>query len=139
MTSPSTRDEDHGTKFRVYRDTLEVKNYFVYDPETRVLEGWQLEKRRYIPIRPDENGRLICDELDLLLGKWDGEYVRDNVTWLRFFDRDGNVIPIPAEAEHQRAEAERQRAEAADAEIARLKRLLAQQQTGSENGASSSS
>ncbi len=139
LTSPSTRDEDHGTKFRVYRDTLEVKNYFVYDPETRVLEGWQLEKRRYIPIRPDQSGRLICDELDLLLGKWDGEYVRDNVTWLRFFDRDGNVIPIPAEAEHQRAEAERQRAEAADAEIARLKRLLAQQQTGSENGASSSS
>ncbi len=55
------------------------------------------------------------------------------MTWLRFFDREGSD-PIPAEAEHQRAEAEGQRAEAAAAEIARLKMLLAQHQTGSTNG-----
>jgi hypothetical protein len=39
---------------------------------------------------------------------------------LRFFDADGQVMPV-------REEAERQRAEAADAELARLRAQLAQQ------------
>jgi Uma2 family endonuclease len=101
LSSPSTRDEDHGSKFRIYRDTLEVKNYFIYDPDTRLLEGWRLEKRRYVPIRPDENGRLYSDELDLYLGKWEGEYLRDTLVWLRFFYKNGQVFPIFVEAERQ--------------------------------------
>lgn len=28
----------------------------------------------------------------------------DNTTWLRFYDRDGNVVLLPGEAERQRAE-----------------------------------
>jgi Uma2 family endonuclease len=129
LSSPSTREEDHGSKFRIYRDTLEVKNYFIYDPDTRLLEGWRLEKRRYVPIRPDENGRLLSDELDLLLGKWEGEYVRDTMVWLRFFDKNGQVIPIFAEAEKQRSEA-------IAAENARLKELLAKVQSSAANGPS---
>jgi Uma2 family endonuclease len=129
LSSPTTHDEDHGPKFRIYRDTLEVKNYFIYDPSTRLLEGWRLDSRRYSPIRPDENGRLLCDELDLLLGIWDGEYSRDNMTWLRFFDRAGTVLPLPAEAEFQRAES-------LATENARLRELLAKAQSSHVNGTS---
>jgi Uma2 family endonuclease len=139
LTSPTTREEDYGAKFRTYRDTLEVKNYFIYDPDARLLEGWRLDRRRYVPIRPDENGRLPSDELGLLLGTWEGEYLRDTMTWLRLFDPSGRPVPIPAEAarqekeaEKQRADAEKQRADTAEAELARLKEQLARFQPGSE-------
>jgi Uma2 family endonuclease len=122
LSSSSTRDEDHGTKFQIYRDTLRVGNYFIYDPETRLLEGWRLDKRRYVIIRPDENGRLLSDELGLLLGTWDGEFVRDNMTWLRFFHPDGTVVPT-------RSEAEKARADDAIAEVARLRDQLARLQS----------
>jgi Uma2 family endonuclease len=58
LSSESTKDEDHGPKFRIYRDTLRVGNYFIYDPETRLLEGWRLEKgKKYVPIRPEPLSR----------------------------------------------------------------------------------
>jgi len=131
LTSPTTREEDYGAKFRIYRDTLEVKNYFIYDPDARLLDGWRLDRRRYVPIRPDENGRLASDELGLLLGTWEGEYLRDTMTWLRLFDPSGRPVPIPAEAERQRADIEKQRADTAEAELARLKEQLARFQPGS--------
>jgi Uma2 family endonuclease len=129
LSSESTKEEDHNAKFKIYRDTLRVGDYFIYDPDSKLLEGWKLEGTRYLPIRPDEHGRLACDQLDLLLGTWNGEYVRDDMTWLRFYDRNGNVIPIPAEAE-------RQRADAAEAELARLRVMLATQQAAVKNGES---
>jgi Uma2 family endonuclease len=82
LSSPSTRDVDHDAKFKIYRDTLKVGNYFIYDPDTKLLEGWRRDGRNYVIIRPDENGRLLSDELGLLLGTWDGEVVRDDATWL---------------------------------------------------------
>ena len=63
---------------------------------------------------------------------WEGEYEGVRTVWLRWCDREGNVIPTGAElaeAERQRAEAERQRAEEeqrrAEAERARAERLAA--------------
>jgi Uma2 family endonuclease len=150
LSSESTKDEDHGPKFRIYRDTLRVGNYFIYDPETRLLEGWRLEKgKKYVPIRPDSDGRLLSDKLDLTLGTWEGSYTRYADTWLRFFDRSGAVVPTSdesaeaeaarakaaaraatdetarAEAEKQRADVEHQRADALAAELAHLKDQLA--------------
>ena len=63
---------------------------------------------------------------------WEGEYEGVKAVWLRWCDREGNVIPTGAElaeAERARAEAERQRAEEeqrrAEAERARAERLAA--------------
>ncbi len=148
LLSSSTRQEDLGPKLRIYRDTLKVGNYFVFDPDQNVLEGWRLEKKKYVRIRPDERGRLYCDELELFLGSWPGVIGGNDAKWLRFFDKDGRMLPVPteqakaerlrAEAEKARAEAEKARAEtetnraevekaradAAEAEIARLKASL---------------
>ena len=46
---------------------------------------------------------------------------------LRFFDEDGELLPTPYEAAAQRAEAEAAARRAAEAKIARLQALLAQQ------------
>src|SRR5207249_8481833 len=104
----------------------------IYDPFTRTLEGWRLNKGRYRRIKPDANGRLWCDQLGLAVGAWQGEFQGHDDLWLRFHDADGNVVRIrgewergQVEGERQRAEAERQRADAAEAELARLRQELA--------------
>jgi Uma2 family endonuclease len=112
LASPSTRKEDYGAKFAIYRDRLKVGNYFIYDPETRVLDGWRLQGVDYVPIPRGPNGRLFSDKLGLDLGQWEGKYATYEATWLRWFTLDGNVVPLFAEAEKQLAEIEKRRADA---------------------------
>lgn len=129
LLSPSTEHEDRITKFTLYEQTFKTKNYFCYDPGSKKLDGWRLNSStvRYEELTPNEHGWLWCDEMQLWVGLWDGEYLRDKTTWLRFYDQQGRLVPTRDEAEQQRADAERQRANAAEAELARLKALIAEQ------------
>jgi Uma2 family endonuclease len=132
LASPSTIDEDRGPKLRIYRDILRVANYFIYDRETRTLEGWRLEGSHYAPLELDKNGRMWSEELEMFLGTWDGQYMRADAKWLRFFDRDGNVVPLFGEAETQRADA-------LAAENARLRELISKTKIDIANGSASKS
>ncbi|MGF1481307.1 MAG: Uma2 family endonuclease [Cyanophyceae cyanobacterium] len=132
LLSPSTATVDTGAKKDLYERTFHTANYFVYDPfDANSLQGWQLDaNQRYQPILPNENGWLWCSSLQLWLGTWEGQLRREPLTgtciWLRFYDAEGNVVPLPEElaaAERQRADAEQQRA---DAERQRAERLAAQ-------------
>jgi Uma2 family endonuclease len=149
LLSPSTAEEDRTTKYQVYQDIFHTRNYYCYDPFTRQLEGWEFRQGQYEPLTPDAHGRLWCSALGLWLGTWEGEYQRGTATWLRWYDPEGNLVLLEEEAarqraeqehqraeqEAQRAEQERQRAEAAEAELARLRELLArQQEERGENG-----
>jgi hypothetical protein len=97
---------------------------------------------------------MWSEQLKLWLGTWEGTYLDLPATWLRFYDSERNLLPLAeeaaehqieverqraemaygraevekqrAEVEKQRAEEERQRAEAAEAELARLRLLLAE-------------
>jgi Uma2 family endonuclease len=121
LLSPATAQEDRTTKKTVYERTFHTAEYFCYDPDSQLLEGWQLgAKRRYVAISPNERGWLWSEELGLWVGTWKGEYRRTEQTWLRFYDTNGHLVPIKEEIATQRAEA-------AEAELARLKKLLAQQ------------
>jgi Uma2 family endonuclease len=140
LLSPTTAQEDRTTKFSIYERTFRTPNYFLYDPDTRTLEGWQLgSEGRYVAMTPNERGWIWCPELELWLGTWHGEYQRNHTTWLRFYDAQEHLVQVEEEVEHQRAETERQRAETeqqraetehlradtAEAEVARLRELLA--------------
>lgn len=143
LLSESTAREDRTRKKLVYEQTFRTPEYYLYDPDTRDLEGWRLSGERYQLIRPNHRGWLWSDQLELWLGTWEGEYVGELATWLRLYDPQEQLVLLGAEtehqraeaecqraeAEHQRAEAERQRAEAAETELARLKSLLTQQGT----------
>lgn len=135
LMSPSTAQEDLGSKKNLYERTFRTSDYYCYDPDTHQLRGWHLANKNYEPLTPDENGRLWSIELDGWLGAWEGSYLQEQAIWLRLFDEEGRLIPTEAEAAHQeveterqRAEAERQRAEAAEAEVARLREELARRQ-----------
>jgi Uma2 family endonuclease len=106
-TSKTTRKEDQETKFVLYRDTLRVKEYFLFDPFGDYLQpqlqGYRLRAGRYVRIRPVD-GRLPSQILGLHL-----EVQGDQ---LRFYDPSaGHWLPTPDEARRQ-AEAARQQTEA---------------------------
>lgn len=125
LLSPSTAQTDLTTKKDLYEQIFRTPEYFVWDPfDPAAFAGWRLSGGVYEPIAPDERGWLWSEELGLWLGPWEGETHRARAIWLRYYDREGYLLPTSeeqAEAEHQaRLEAE-QRAEALAAELARLR------------------
>ena len=126
LLSPTTAEEDRTTKKEIYEQTFRTPEYYCYDPETSRFEGWRHVGKGYQPIAADARGWMWSEELGLWLGTWPGIYQRIEATWPRFFDRESRLVLTPAEAEHQRAQAEKQRADNAEAEIARLRALLAE-------------
>lgn len=126
LTSKSTQEEDLDDKFEIYRDEIQVPEYFLFDPKGEYLDpplqGYVLRGGEYVRLEMLE-GRLPSEVLGLHLE-------RDDV-WLRFYNpATGLWLPTPEEreaeleAESARADAERERAEAererADAERERL-------------------
>ena len=101
LTSRSTRHEDLTTKYRLYRDVLKVKEYFLFDPHQDYLEpplqGYRLWRGQYLPIKPVA-GRLPSRILGLHLEQAGGV--------LRLYDpQTKRWLPTPKEAREQ-AEAE---------------------------------
>jgi Uma2 family endonuclease len=70
LTSSSTRSEDVKKKFQLYRDTLRVQEYFLFDPSGDYLDpplrGYRLRGGDYAAIRA-VNGRLPSKVLGLHL------------------------------------------------------------------------
>src|SRR5262249_18140202 len=122
ILSPSTAHVDRGEKKQIYQDVFRTPEYFLFDPETAVLEGFRLTGGRYAAIAPNPHGLLESVQLSLAFGVHGGQ--------LRFFELGGKLIQTPDEEAVDaaaRAEAEAQRADAADeradAEAQRAERL----------------
>jgi Uma2 family endonuclease len=132
LMSPSTANQDKGKKKDLYEQVFKTGHYFIYDPfAPESLKGWKLgENFRYQEITPSDRGWLWCESLGLWLGTWDGTILRETATWLRFYDRAGNLVKLSFELAQQereradRAEEEWQQAEAALAEERRQKQQL---------------
>jgi Uma2 family endonuclease len=128
--SPSTRRIDQTTKKTLYEQTFRTREYYWYDPfDPREFRGWQLHPDNgYQAMTPDPRGWIWSPTLHLWIGRWEGTYLGDPATWLRFYDPHGQLVLTSqetAEAAQQRAEAAEQRAAAAEAELARLQAELA--------------
>ena len=93
LTSKLTRHEDQRKKFLLYRDVLQVREYFLFDPYQEYLkpsmQGYRLIDEDYYPIAPIA-GRLPSEILGLHLER-DGDE-------LRLFDpATGRRLPTPRE------------------------------------------
>ncbi len=111
LLSPGTEDEDLGQKGRgrkvrelgkpplkwdVYEQILRVPYYVVFDRYEQNLRVFQLHGNRYeSAVLPD--ARFWFEELQLGLGVWEGGYQGIEGQWLRWYDRDGNLILTPME------------------------------------------
>jgi len=105
LLSPSTTKADKGSKKDIYERVFRTPDYFVFDPfDPESLQGWHLNaSRRYQPLVPEERGWLWCQTLDFWLGTWEGTIDRETAIWLRFYDREGNLVLLPEEASEQRS------------------------------------
>jgi Uma2 family endonuclease len=123
--------QETGTKLRDYAQ-MNVPYYVVYDPQLliqkKVLQVYELSQGEY---RLRSDNRL--PDVGLSLTLWNGVFEGKRDRWLRWCDRNGNLIPTGAERalqEHKRAEQERKRAEQehkrAEQERLRAERLAAQ-------------
>ena len=138
LLSPKTARNDRTVKKDLYARVFSTAEYFLYDPRSRALEGFLLAAPgAYRPLVPDAQGRLRSEQLGVSLGLWHGVWMRSEADWVRLFRPDGSLVPTREEAERQRADAERQRADAerqraeqAKAELARLRALLGERDTG---------
>ena len=131
LLSPKTAKNDRTVKKDLYARVFGTSEYFLYDPRRRTLEGFRLAAPGiYRPLTPDAQGRLWSEQLGVFLGLWHGVWNRSEADWVRLFRPDGSLVPTREEAERQRAEAERRRAEQAEAELARLRALLGERDTG---------
>jgi Uma2 family endonuclease len=109
LTSSTTRREDLDKKFKLYRDTLKVKEYFLFDPYGDYLDpplrGFRLRAGKYHAIRP-VHGRLPSRVLGLHLERHGGD--------LRLYDPEkGEWLPTAQE-----------RAARAEEEVERLRHEL---------------
>lgn len=125
VTSDSTEHVDRGEKMRIYSQIWRTSAYFIFDPDTGVLDGFALDhaRRRYVPLTPDERGDLDVEVLGLKLGLRRTSYRQYDAPFVRWLTHDGTPLPTAqerAEAERVRAEAERVRADALAARLAEL-------------------
>jgi Uma2 family endonuclease len=113
LLSDSTRQVDKSEKKELYARVFHTAEYYLYDPFSYDLIGYQLKGVQYEEMRTDTEGELFSPSTGLSL------VVREG--WLRWMTQEGELVPTPqesaqraqqlAEQERQRAEQEQRRAE----------------------------
>jgi hypothetical protein len=117
-------------KWFFYEQILQVPIYVIFEPESGLLEFYQLQNGRYELVLPNPDGRHWIAEMNLFLGTWRGSKEGRSGYWLRWWDESGVMLPWAMEKieqEHQRAEQEHQRAEQERQQKERLMNYLRSQ------------
>ncbi|TRU70240.1 MAG: Uma2 family endonuclease, partial [Microcystis viridis Mv_BB_P_19951000_S69] len=111
---------DKVRKKAIYEGTFRTPDYFIYDPfDGNSLQGWHLgADQRYHSLERNERGWLWCETLGYWLGTWQGTIDRETAIWARFYDPEGNLIPLPEEAAQEQAAAAQEQAAAAQEQAA---------------------
>ncbi|MGK7919040.1 MAG: Uma2 family endonuclease [Trichodesmium sp.] len=110
-------------KLYFYEHILKVPTYVTYDPYELNIEVRRLQDGKYILESANDNEQFWIPELELFLGVWQGERLGQNINWLRWWDKSGNLLlwsSEQAEQEKQRAEQEKQRADKLAAKLREL-------------------
>jgi len=120
--------EELGEKLNIYAK-VGVKYYIVYDPSQqlgeKVLRVYELRGMRYY-----ETNQTWLDKVGLGVTLWSGVFEGRHDVWLRWCDREGNVLLTGSEIgeqEKQRAEQEKQRASLAESQLEQTSDQLEQE------------
>jgi Uma2 family endonuclease len=109
--SKSSQRKDYDDNREHYEKRLKVPYYLLFYPEAQELSLFRHNGRRFVSVRPNEQGRLAIAQLELEVALLD--------EWVRFWYR-GELLPLPLGCQRQ-LDAERQGRLAAEQELARLR------------------
>jgi Putative restriction endonuclease len=98
LLSSATLTVDKGAK-KDFQNVWRVPDYFWFHPETLEFAGFHLVVGQYEALAPTESGWLWSEQLQLFLGIHERQ--------LRYFTVEGQLIPLPEEAERLAKEQER--------------------------------
>jgi len=116
LLSESTERMDRGDKKRIYAQLWRLPEYYLFDPDTGVLEGYRYQAPgALVPMTAGPDGRLRSEVLGCSFGVWTGRHAGFEAAWMRIWDAAGALVPTGferAQAEAERAQAEAERAEA---------------------------
>jgi len=130
LLSESTKDDDLGKtwrdvkqpppKWEVYEQILKIPYYVIFSRTSGEWQVFKLQNKRYQQLAIKDES-FWFPKIQLGLGLWSGTYNNFDHFWLRWYDQDG-WIPTQQDS----IEEEKQRADSAEAELARLKVLIAE-------------
>jgi Uma2 family endonuclease len=121
--SKSSERTDYEENMVKYEHDLKVPYYLTFYPDNQELTLYHHNRRKYVRVKPNQQGRYAIPELEMEVAILDG--------WVRFWFR-GELLPLPADLQRQvveanrRAEEERQARLAVEEENARLRAELEQ-------------
>jgi Uma2 family endonuclease len=101
--SRSNKRKDYEDNFDKYEKQLKVPYFLMFHPEDQEITLYHHTGRRYVAVKPNEQGRYALPELELEIGLHEG--------WTRFWFR-GELLPLPADLQRELNEAKRQVAQA---------------------------
>ncbi|MBL1202040.1 MAG: Uma2 family endonuclease [Nostoc sp. GBBB01] len=104
-TPPSQGESGNVGKFWVYEQAIRVPYYGIYEVSKAQVEVYHLIDNTYQIMQPNERGHYPIAPLGVELGIWQGLYQNAELSWLRWWDAQGNLLLTGEE----RAEVERQK------------------------------
>ena len=118
VLSDSNEEEDPEERFRAYRDGAKINEYFLCDPRPTPprVWGYRLQEGEYVPIPPDERGRIWSDQLK----GWFGVNAQGQV---QVWNEAGDEMPRYEDA-LQRLKEEARLRQAAEARVRELEEEL---------------
>jgi Uma2 family endonuclease len=132
--SKHNKRKDYEDNMQKYERELKVPYYLLFYPDGRELTVFRLRGRTYRSVKPNEQGRLAIEGLDVEVALLDD--------WVRYWYK-GELLPLPADLQRdleetrkqlrkmtRRVEEEQQARLAAEQELLRLKAELEQMRTG---------
>jgi Uma2 family endonuclease len=101
--SKSNPRKDYEDSFDKYERELKVPYYLIFHPDEQEFTLYRRGPRKYVSVKPNEHGRYAVPELEMEIALVDG--------WVRFWFQ-GELLPLPADLQHNLDETRRQLTEA---------------------------
>ena len=109
-TSPFSVGNPKAGKFWVYEQAVRIPFYAIYEVEKASVDVYELVNSDYQKCIPNQRGHYPIPALGVELGIWQGEFMHQDLPWLRWWDSYGNLLMSGDE----RAERADRKAEEAD-------------------------
>ena len=126
--------KNYEDNMRRYERELKVPYYLLFYPDAEEMTLYRLTGRKYVSVKPNQQGRVAIPELEIEVGLLEG--------WMRFWFR-GKLVPLPSDLQSELEEMQQKLLEERQARLAaeqreteeRQARLAAEQREAEERQA----